>query len=320
MRAMKRRIQHRIPSGHPPLSLLGLLTTRFTYHTREEWGARIAENRVLVNGVPAEAARLLAGGDEVEFIAHDIPEPPVSFDLRILFEDYDVMVVDKPANLPCHPAGRYFNHTLWARLKTQYCVESPLLINRLDRETSGLVLVAKQAPAEAHCRSQFAQRRVVKRYVVLVEGEFPAERQAAGWLVPDPESGVRKRRRFIEAAADASPGEGAEWAQTEFRRMGVRDGISAVEALLQTGRLHQIRATLGSLGYPVVGDKVYGVDPLMFVRFCDGTLSPGDWRRLRLARQALHAAELEFTHPSTGQVLQFQSPVPPDMAALMGPG
>jgi 23S rRNA-/tRNA-specific pseudouridylate synthase len=71
----------------------------------------------------ALAGRMLADGDEVEFIAHDIPEPPVSFDVRIVFQDYDIMVADKTANLPCHPAGRYFNHTLWAYLKTRHCLE-----------------------------------------------------------------------------------------------------------------------------------------------------------------------------------------------------
>ena len=269
---------------------------------------------------------MLVAGDDVEFIAPDIPEPPVSFEVRVVFEDYDVMVVDKPANLPSHPAGRYFNHTLWAYLKTHACLESPLLINRLDRETSGLVLVAKHTHAEARCRAQFAQRRVVKRYVALVEGAFPEMARSSGWLIPDPESGVHKRRRFVPAAPGSDSGTpppdaitSAEWADTGFRCLGFREGVSEVEAMLYTGRLHQIRATLASLGFPIVGDKVYGVDPMMFVRFCTDSLSDEDRRRLRLPRQALHAMELEFTHPSTGKPLMFHSSLPADMAGLVGP-
>jgi len=314
---MKRRIQHRMPPGQPEVALLDFLGARFTYHTRDQWQGRIDEQRVLVNGAPAQAGRLLAAGDEVEFIAHDIPEPPVSFEIRVLREDYDIMVINKPANLPCHPAGRYFNHTLWAYLKTRHCLESPSLVNRLDRETSGLVLVAKHAKAEAKCRAQFAQRRVVKRYVVLVEGLFPETLRARGWLTPDPGSGVHKRRRFTSAEPDSAIPESAEWAETGFRFLRFVNGVSEVEAVLHTGRLHQIRATLSSLGYPVVGDKLYGPDPMMFVRFCTDALTEEDRLRLRMARQALHAAELEFEHPATGERVQAVAPLPPDMAAIL---
>ena len=312
-------------AGQPEVALLDFLSARFTYHSRDQWRERITEQRVLVNTVAAVAERTLVGGDEIEFIVHDIAEPPVSFDVRIVFEDYDVMVINKPANLPCHPAGRYFNHTLWAYLKTRHCLESPILVNRLDRETSGLVLVAKQSKAEAQCRAQFAQRRVVKRYIVLVEGPFPESLQAHGWMLPDPASGVRKRRRFMpspsgsetrDAGSDPSS---SEWAETDFRLLSATaDGVSEVEAILHTGRLHQIRATLSSLGYPVVGDKLYGPDPIIFVRFCSEALTDEDRRRLRMTRQALHATELEFQHPSTGERMRFEAPLPSDMAAVLG--
>lgn len=316
---MRRQIRLKMPPGQGGAGLLDFLATRFTYHSRSEWEQRIAEQRVMVNDVPASAAHVLGEGDEVEFIAHDIPEPPVSFEISVVFEDYDVMVVNKPPNLPCHPAGRYFNHTLWAYLKTRHCLESPIFINRLDRETSGLVLLAKHVKAEASLREQFALRRVVKRYIVLVEGSFPETLQARGWLAPDPESGVNKKRKFIPqdpASSIRHPACG-EWAETGFRLLRVTGGVSEVAALLHTGRLHQIRATLCSLGYPVVGDKVYGVDPMMFVRFCSDTLTDEDKHRLRISRQALHAMELEFEHPATGSLMHFKAPLPADMAAVL---
>lgn len=320
---MKRRIRHKMAPEQAGVGLLDFLTTRFTYHTREQWRARISEQRVMVNDVAAPAERILEEGDEVEFIAHDIPEPPVSFDVQIVFQDYDIMVVNKPANLPCHPAGRYFNHTLWAYLKTRHCLESPILINRLDRETSGLVLIAKHARAEAICRNQFARRRVVKRYIVLVEGGFPETLEARGWMLPDPESGVHKRRRFESRALNPEPRfpdpVDGEWAETDFRKLREANGVSELEATLHTGRLHQIRATLSSLGYPVVGDKLYGHDPLMFVRFCTDALTEEDRRRLRIGRQALHAMELEFQHPATGGTMHFEAPLPADMASVLAP-
>ena len=321
---MKRRIQFIFPPGQGGVLLVDYLAGRFTYHSRDEWLTHMLESRVLVNDSAVAPDYRLEAGNRVEFIARDIPEPPVCFDIGIVFEDYDVMVINKPPNLPCHPAGRYFNHTLWAWLKTTHCIESPALVNRLDRETSGLLVVAKNAKAEAKCRTQFLKRAVVKRYVALVEGIFPDACRAEGWMLPDPGSGVHKRRRFEkdDSGRDPSlpppePVAGKEWAWTDFRRLRSVNGISVVEAVLHTGRLHQIRATLHSLGFPVVGDKIYGPDPMIFVRFCTDAITAEDWRRLRMTRQALHSMELEFTHPATDQPLRFEAPMPADMAVLV---
>lgn len=318
---MKRRIEFIVAPGQGGAALLACLAGRFTYHSSEEWAAHIREGRIRVNDRAASGDHLLAAGDRVEYIAVDRPEPPVSFEARLIFEDHDIMVVNKPGNLPCHPAGRYFNHTLWAWLKQHQGLESPALINRLDRETSGLLLVARHARAEAGCRAQFLKRSVVKRYVALVEGDFPEQATARGWMMPDPGSGVHKRRRF-EMDATGRDGlipvrPGLEWAETDFRRVHNARGMSLVEAVLHTGRMHQIRATLQALGFPVVGDKMYGPDPLIFVRFCTDAMTEEDWRRLRLPRQALHSLELEFVHPTTRQPLRFEAPMPEDMRRLL---
>lgn len=322
---MKRRIHQKINQEEEGLSLLDFLSDRFTYHPRAEWAAHVAADRVRVNNETAAAHRILAAGDRVEFIASDSPEPPVCFDVEAVFEDDWLVVVNKPPNLPCHPAGRYFNHTLWAWLKNHHGTETPALINRLDRETSGLLLVAKTREAEASCRAQFVKRSVVKHYVALVEGEFPEALEARGWMAADPESGVRKRRRFILSSDNSGPrtpepdsSVPVEWAETDFRRLRSRNGVSEVEAILRTGRLHQIRATLCSLGFPVVGDKLYGRDPMMFVRFCTDALTDEDRCGLRMNRQALHAVELGFRHPRSGEMLHFTAPLPRDMGAVMG--
>jgi 23S rRNA pseudouridine955/2504/2580 synthase/23S rRNA pseudouridine1911/1915/1917 synthase len=324
---MKRRIQLRIPTLFAGVTLLEFLIRRFPYHDAAGWQERLAQRRVQVGDHPADGAQVLALGDLVEYLADDLPEPRVNLDVTVLFEDADLLVINKPPNLPCHPSGRYFHHTLWAVLKTRFGMEQPLLVNRLDRETSGLTIVAKTAEAGKLLSAEFSARRVEKQYLVLVEGAFPPCVEARGLLLPDADSPVRKKLKFV--AAEAAPPElASKWAETVFRNVETlssavtapglpADPVSLVEATPVTGRLHQLRATLQSLGFPVVGDKLYGHDPALFIRFCQDQLSDGDRAVLRLDRQALHASQLRIRHPRTQQMLDLEAPLPADMAALL---
>jgi len=299
-------------------TLVAFLVARFTYHAGPEWAELIHAGRVRVNGYATVPEAALRVGDVLRYDASDVPEPPVDTDVGVVRDDPLVMAVDKPGNLPCHPGGRYFNHTLWMLLKERYGVEDPVIVNRLDRETSGLVLVAKTPEAAHNLWKQFASHKVVKRYTVFVEGEFPERADAAGWLSPDPTSAIRKKRRFIPAEAGAAaPAQESEWAETAFERIRLCDGFSVVTAQPRTGRMHQIRATLLSLGYPVVGDKLYGVDETLFLRFCEDALTAEDRVRLRLGRQALHADYLRFYHPRFGALTELVAPMPEDMASLL---
>ncbi len=326
-RQMKRRIQSRVPGPFAGASVLAFLVRRFPYHDAAGWTERLAQRRVQVGGRPADGAQLLALDDVVEYLADDIPEPRVNLEVTVVFEDDEMLVVNKPPNLPCHPSGRYFHHTLWAVLKTSFGLEQPLLVNRLDRETSGLTIVAKTAGAGKLLNAEFSARRVEKKYLVLVEGVFPARVEARGLLVPDADSPVRKKLKFVAAAA-APEGQASQWAETVFQGLetvppafskpGKPTGpISLVEATPMTGRLHQLRATLQALGYPVVGDKLYGHDPALFIRFCQDQLTDEDRALLRLDRQALHASKLRIQHPRTQQMMDLEAPLPADMAALL---
>ena len=294
------------------------LADRFTYHSKAEWRGLIEEGRVGVNGCAAASGVVLRAGDVLRYDATDIPEPPADMAISIVSDDPLLMVVDKSGNLPCHPGGRYFNHTLWALLKKNYGMTDPVLVNRIDRETSGLVMVGKTPQAAQNLWKQFVAHKVMKRYTVFVEGVFPERLEAVGWLSVDPSSAIRKKRRFTTAVAgSAAPFKDAEWAETVFERARVCAGFSVVTALPRTGRLHQIRATLLSLGFPVVGDKLYGVDETLFLRFCEDALTTEDRQRLRLRRQALHADYLRFHHPRFGALTELIAPLPADMASLL---
>jgi 23S rRNA-/tRNA-specific pseudouridylate synthase len=322
---LPRRARFSIRDERVGLRLIDMLLSRFPYHTQEEWEQRLRDGSVLINDQQSSPGHVLAAGDTMEYAAADIPEPAVSLAVEILHEDSDIVVVNKPAGLPCHPAGRFFHNTLWAFLKATRGLDNPEFVNRLDRETSGLVIVAKNAAAARACRAQFARRQVEKRYVVLVEGHFPAVQRATGRLCPDLASPIRRKCRFIpeETAATARPPiperdsagaeGGADWADTEFRLLAQHGPISELGVILHTGRTHQIRATLEALGFPVVGDKLYGGDPTVFLRFCQDRLSAADRRALRLPRQALHAAEITFRHPRTGECVTYRAELPADL-------
>ncbi|MBQ6351830.1 MAG: RluA family pseudouridine synthase, partial [Lentisphaeria bacterium] len=154
-------------------------------------------------------------------------------------------------------------------------------------------------------------------YLVLVHGDFRREVDATGFLIADTHSAVHKKRRFVTALPEGAAN--VENCRTLLSPAGVpAPGFSLVRARLFTGRMHQIRATMCSLGYPVVGDKLYGRDERLFLKIRDGEFTDGDKRLLVLPRQALHSAELEFNHPVTGERMTFRSPVPEMFSHLPG--
>ncbi|MHB8987393.1 MAG: RluA family pseudouridine synthase [Desulfobulbia bacterium] len=317
---MQRKTSVRIQPQQAGQPLLDFVSQRFTYRSREEWQAELAAHRFLLNGAEARGDTILAPGDLLVYLMPALVEPPVDPNYTVLHEDDDLLVINKPAPLPCHPGGRFFAHTLWALLKEHHNLADPRFINRLDRETSGLVLVAKNKAAARLCQEQFAQHRVEKIYQVVVEGVFPDTPrtvEATGWLGVDPESAIRKKMRFYPEQCAVPPG--AVASSTQFRRIWSANdtNLSLLEARPHTGRCHQIRATLLHLGFPVVGDKLYGVDEQLFLRFQEDRLSEADHALLRLPRQALHASSLRLSHPATGKELKFFAPLPLAVQGLL---
>ena len=283
------------------------LSKRFTYHKLEEWRELISDRRVIVDGDRVKPSLVLKEGHEVEYHPHDLPEPPVLTDYGVVFEDEDYLVINKPPDLPCHPAGRYFEHTLWFLLRQRY--SDVRLANRIDRETSGLILIGRSKQATRKLGLQFERRQVEKEYLCVVEGEFPEQLSAIGVLVSDEVSPVLKKRKFQKE------GEG-DTAETHFKCLGQGGGLSLVHCILHTGRLHQIRVTLCSLGYPIVGDKIYGLDDQFYLRLIEDKLTDEDRTKLRLSHQALHAWKLRFKSPR-GEYKEFTAPLPADVQALL---
>ena len=274
--------------------LLDLLCRRFSYHTPAEWEAALAAGRLLLNGTPAAATTMLAAGDRLEYHFPEIAEPEVDAGYRILFEDASLLAIDKPAGLPCHPAGKYFRNTLWALLHEQRGLEPVRILHRLDRETSGVVLVAKSEAAYTVLKQAFRSRNVSKTYHTLVQGH------------PDPLEGT------IEAPIGRHPGAdykmavigGGRHSVTHYKLLEAFRSVSLLEVHLETGRTHQIRVHMQAIKHPCVGDPTYGGDPVLAAR-------------LGLQRQWLHAVQLSFLHPRSGELVTFDSAYPEDLAAAL---
>ncbi len=320
---MQRTVSLKISREDAGGLLLDLLVSRFTYHDREAWLEQMKAGRLQVNCWCANADTVLKAGDYLEYKMPEVAEPEVETEFAVIFEDEHLLVVDKPADLPCHPSGKYFHNTLWALVRERFRLDPVRIVHRLDRETSGLVMVAKTEQAARGCQQQLQNRAIDKVYLALVEGEFPGKLEAIGKMGPDPESVVRKKQRFYGDGEPLPAGveeRMLESAATSFVLEKPGQGVSLVRAIPQTGRLHQIRATLLNLGFPVVGDKLYGVDDRFFVKFINDELTGDDWERLRLSRQGLHAWRLTFAHPVTGRRISLTAPIPLEFLRVLERG
>jgi 23S rRNA pseudouridine1911/1915/1917 synthase len=245
-------------------------------------------------------------------------ETPVPLDIPVLYEDEHLLAVAKPANLPVHPTARYHKNTLIKLLQAARPDCAFLSLgHRLDRETSGVILVSKTRTCDRALKKQLAARDdIEKTYLAITWGvpdrgdgatTFRCERA----LALDAESPLRVKMR-VSDAPDALR------ASTIVRVDDVRRGPSGrayalVRCGLETGRQHQIRVHLSSLGAPVVGDKLYGPDDRAFARSADGELTAQDVARLELPRHALHATRLAMAHPITGHPLAVEAGLPSDL-------
>lgn len=255
----------------------------------------ISEGYITVNDSVVKRSLKLDIGDKVTLIIPPAAPPsplPESIPLNIIYEDSDLLVVNKPAGLTVHPAPGHPGHTLVNAILA-HCPDLPGIggsarpgvVHRLDKNTSGLMVVAKNDAAQQSLSGQIKARSVVKRYLVLVMGHLSPDKGII-------EAPIGRHPRHRKRMAVVSTGREA---RTRYRVIRYIDNYTLLEVTLETGRTHQIRVHLAAIGYPVVGDEVYGV------------------RSPFLKRQFVHAHHLGFSLPSTGDWVEFSSKLPWDL-------
>ncbi|WP_019990705.1 RluA family pseudouridine synthase [Rudanella lutea] len=320
---------HRIvvDGGQSLLRIDRFLMIKLPNASRTKLQAAIDAESVRVAGKPTKASYKVKPGDVITVaLAHPPRETdlvPENIPLDIVFEDDDLLVVNKPAGMVVHPAFGNWTGTLvnalvyhfqhlpsMAPSHAQANVIRPGLVHRIDKDTSGLMVIAKTELAMAHLARQFFDHSIERTYYALV------------WGTPDPPEGTItgyigrsvRDRKVMSIYDDETKG---KWAVTHYRTLEPLQYVSLVQCNLETGRTHQIRAHFQHIGHPLFNDASYSGDRILrgnpngsFKAFVDNAFA-------LLPRQALHAKSLGFTHPRTGARLQFDSELPADFAAAL---
>ena len=299
--ATSTRIELVVSANEAKLRLDQFLAKRLPEFSRSRLQQLIRNGLVRLNDLTTRPRQIVRRGDKI-----DLTEPPLEkietlpepIPLEILFEDNDLIVVNKPPGLVVHPGAGHWEHTLVNAL-LNHCAtlsgiggkERPGIVHRLDKETSGCLVVAKNDMAHRELSKQFAARTVEKIYLALVTGKLA---NAAGVIEETIGRHPAHRQRMSATALRGRP------ARTEYRVVHSSDRGTLVECRLHSGRTHQIRVHLHHLGHPVLGDKLYA--PRLAKDF---------------PRQMLHAWKLGFRHPLTEEWKSFEAPLPDDFAAAI---
>jgi 23S rRNA pseudouridine1911/1915/1917 synthase len=266
----------------------------------------INDGAVLVNEKPGKSGYTLRLHDSVVVLStntHSTAQfvPPQTLPLEIVYEDEDILIINKAAGMVVHPAVGHYDDTVVNALVARYPelqeVEGDLrpgIVHRLDRDTSGLLIIAKNVRVQAALIEQIKQHEIEKRYIALVEGNVSLDR---GSIDAPIGRNPRHRQQMMVTTIDSRE------ARTHFRVLERFARHTLLLLQLETGRTHQIRVHLKAIGHPVVGDPVYGSGHM-----------PAD---IALQRQFLHAYQLHFTHPSTGNVLDVEAPLPSDLQTIL---
>jgi 23S rRNA pseudouridine1911/1915/1917 synthase len=287
-------------SAHAGQRLDQFLHNQLPQYSRSRLQGWIDQGRVQVNGTPAKRSYLLKGSEKIQVTPADLAPlraVPEDLPLEILYQDDGVIAINKPAGMVVHAGAGRHSGTLVNALLHRFGKLSavggdlrPGIVHRLDRLTSGVILVAKTEAAHCHLAAQFSNRNVEKIYLALVHGHMKTDRgQITKPIARDP---IRR----VRMTAKSSTG---RQAITEYKVLKHFEAYSYLEVKIGTGRTHQIRVHLASIGHPVAGDKLYGAPDSALARFF------------------LHAHRITFASPTTGAQITITAPLPPELAEYL---
>jgi len=318
------RLTLTIDRGQEPLRIDKFLMTRIEGATRNKIQQAIENEMVMVNDKPVKANYKVKPGDKLQVFDDRTPESseiiPEHIPLSIHFEDDDILIINKPAGMVVHPGSGNPGGTLingvayYLRQQVPGFDESTLprlgLVHRIDKNTSGLLVMAKSQKAMSDLAKQFFDHTVHRRYSALVWGDFEEEE---GTVVAH----VGRHQRFRKIFTAYPDGDHGKDAITHYKVLERFNYVTLVECRLETGRTHQIRVHMQLIGHPLFNDDTYGGDRIVkgtvftrYKQFVDNCFE-------LCPRQALHARELGFIHPRTRQPVHFEAPLPADMTAVI---
>jgi 23S rRNA pseudouridine1911/1915/1917 synthase len=288
-----------VPAAFGGLRLDQALARLFPQYSRNRLQAWLKAGHIRLDGAAGAAKQPVSGGERVELSPPQPPEgaPPRAqrLPLSIVHEDRDLIVIDKPAGLVVHPGAgvpdRTLMNALLAHAPALAGVPRAGIVHRLDKDTSGLLVVAKNVSAQAHLAKQLAERSMRRVYLAVVHGDPPA----SGTIDAPVGRDARARTRMAVSRRGRD-------ARTGYRVLERYGRAALVECRLETGRTHQIRVHFQHIGHPLLGDPVY---------------RRGARQAQPISRQALHACELSLVHPRSGRALSWRAPLPPDMQRLI---
>lgn len=298
----ERIIHYRIPNSYEGHKISEFLRNQ-GISTKSIIRLKSDVKNVLLNDEPGFINRILKKDDRLTLCVKELESskkiPPVDLPLSIIYEDEDILIVNKPANMPIHPSMNNYENTLGNAVAYYYMKKGePFLyrcINRLDRDTTGLTILAKHYLSCGILYDEMESREIKRTYYAIVENRTVFDAPYAHRLLQTGTIDLplgRKPDSAIERMVDIKSGDKAI---THYRVLATNDGLSLLELQLDTGRTHQIRVHMQAIGHPLIGDFLY---------------NPKD---THMKRQALHAGKLSFRHPITKEMLSFTAPVPQDM-------